>query len=66
MTLFTWYDSMQTGITATAGTVVLAALPIIVGTQLLFAFFGQDTRNIPNDPLQLRDNGLSQKLANNS
>jgi len=60
-----WYDSMQTGITATAGTVVLAALPIIVGTQLLFAFFGQDTRNIPNDPLQSRDNDLTRKPADN-
>jgi len=47
-----WYDSFQTGNTATAGTVVLAALPIIVGLQLLFAFFGQDVRNIPSTPLQ--------------
>jgi len=47
-----WYDSIQSGNTATAGTVVLAALPIIVGLQLLFAFFGQDLRNIPSTPLQ--------------
>ena len=61
-----WYDSMQTGITASAGTVVLAALPIIVGTQLLFAFFGQDTRNIPDDPLQTRDSGFSPNTSDKS
>ncbi len=47
-----WYDSIQTGINASAGTVVLAALPIIIGLQLLFAFFGQDVRNVPTTPLQ--------------
>jgi len=47
-----WYDSIHTGNTASAGTVVLAALPIIVGLQLLFAFFGQDLRNVPTTPLQ--------------
>ena len=47
-----WYDGVQTGTTASAGTVVLAALPIIIGLQFLFAFFGQDVKNIPRHPLQ--------------
>ena len=47
-----WYTSMQTGIPATAGTVVLAALPIIVGSQLLIAFLGNDVKNVPTKPLQ--------------
>jgi dolichol-phosphate mannosyltransferase len=47
-----WYNSIQTASNASAGTVVLAALPIIVGLQLLFSFFGQDVRNVPNVPLQ--------------
>jgi len=47
-----WYDSIRSGINASAGTVVLAALPVIIGVQLLFAFFAQDVRNVPTLPLQ--------------
>jgi len=47
-----WYGSLQSGIPATAGTVVLAALPIIVGSQLLIAFLGNDVKNVPTKPLQ--------------
>jgi dolichol-phosphate mannosyltransferase len=47
-----WIDAQSTGIPATAGTVVLAALPIILGSQLLIAFLNYDTRNVPTEPLQ--------------
>ncbi len=47
-----WIESETTGINASAGTVVLAALPIIVGSQLMIAFFSYDTRNVPTEPLQ--------------
>jgi len=47
-----WIDSETTGVPATAGTVVLAALPIIIGSQLLIAFLSHDTRNTPTEPLQ--------------
>ena len=47
-----WIDARSSGIPATAGTVVLAALPIILGSQLLIAFLNYDTRNVPSDPLQ--------------
>jgi len=50
-----WYGSVQTGVNASAGTVVLAALPIIIGVQLLFSFFGQDLKNVPDVPLQSLD-----------
>jgi dolichol-phosphate mannosyltransferase len=50
-----WIDGQQTGIPATAGTVILAALPIILGSQSLIAFFNFDTRNLPDEPLQRID-----------
>ncbi|NQU59888.1 MAG: glycosyltransferase family 2 protein [Rhodospirillales bacterium] len=46
-----WYDSTVTDIPATAGTVILAALPIILGSQFLIAFINYDTRNVPKSPL---------------
>jgi glycosyltransferase involved in cell wall biosynthesis len=46
-----WRDSAVTGVPATAGTVVLAALPIILGSQFLIAFIGHDTRSVPRTPV---------------
>ena len=51
---FRWYQSAATGIPATAGTVVLAALPIILGSQFLIAFLDFDSRNVPRNPLHPR------------
>lgn len=48
-----WIDSEITDVTATAGTVVLAALPIIIGSQLLIAFLGYDVRNVPTEPVHI-------------
>jgi glycosyltransferase involved in cell wall biosynthesis len=45
-----WNHSLATGIVATAGTVMLAALPIIVGTQLLLSFLAYDIANVPRSP----------------
>ena len=47
-----WVSSEASGINASAGTVVLSALPIILGSQLLIAFFSYDSRNVPKEPLQ--------------
>ncbi len=46
-----WWLSEATGVPATAGTVVLAALPIIIGVQLILAFIGHDTRRVPTAPI---------------
>lgn len=46
-----WYASTATGVPATAGTVILAALPIIVGTQMALSFLNYDIRNIPRVPI---------------
>lgn len=46
-----WHESITTGVPATAGTVILAALPIIVGVQMGVAFLNYDIRNIPKTPI---------------
>ena len=52
-----WILSETSGIQASAGTVVLSALPIIVGSQLIISFFSYDARNTPENPLHSRPNG---------
>lgn len=47
----TWINSIRTGITASAGTVMLAALPVIVGIQLLLSFLNYDIQNAPSRAL---------------
>lgn len=49
-----WAQSETTGIPATAGTVVLAALPVILASQMVLAFLDFDTRNVPREPLHPR------------
>jgi len=44
----------RSDITATPGTVMVAALPIIVGTQLLLAFLNYDIQSVPRSTLHLR------------
>ncbi len=46
-----WRDSIVSGVPATAGTVVLAALPVLLGGQLLIAALNYDIGNIPRRPL---------------
>ena len=43
-----WIESMRTGATASTGTVMLAALPIILGLQLLISFLAFDIGSTPN------------------
>ncbi|HET6565892.1 MAG TPA: glycosyltransferase family 2 protein, partial [Xanthomonadales bacterium] len=42
-----WSTSVSTGVTASAGTVMLAGLPVIVGFQLLLSFLEYDIQNQP-------------------
>lgn len=44
----------RSDVVASAGTVMLAALPIIVGIQLLLAFFSYDIQSVPRTALHLR------------
>lgn len=49
-----WIESVNTGIPTTAGTAMLAALPIILGLQLLLAFIGHDISNLPKRAIHRR------------
>lgn len=47
-----WYFSSQMNTITNAGTVMLAALPILIGLQLLLAFLNYDIASIPKLPVQ--------------
>ena len=46
-----WLDSALSKHPATSGTVMLAALPVLIGIQFLIAFLHYDVSNLPTDPL---------------
>lgn len=46
-----WLESAQNGLAAPAGTVMLAAMPILMGLQLVLAFIGYDIASVPKRPL---------------
>jgi hypothetical protein len=50
---YEWWVSLQTGVTASAGTVMLSALPIIVGLQMMLSAFNFDVANVPRRPLHI-------------
>jgi glycosyltransferase involved in cell wall biosynthesis len=49
--VFEWTQGIRTGTLATSGTVMLAALPIVLGTQLLLAFVSHDVEAVPREPI---------------
>ncbi|WP_343564255.1 glycosyltransferase family 2 protein [Kiloniella sp. b19] len=46
-----WYRSVAEGIVTTSGQVMLAALPILVGIQLLVSAINYDVSNTPKEPV---------------
>ncbi len=48
-----WYISGETGVPATSGQVMLSALPILLGFQLLISAVAFDIANVPTIPLHL-------------
>ncbi len=46
-----WADSAWTGIGTSAGTVMLSALPVLTGLQLLLGFIGFDIASTPRRPI---------------
>ncbi|WP_349972427.1 glycosyltransferase family 2 protein [Pseudomonas caspiana] len=66
--LWHWMDSIHTGTVTSAGTVMLSALPVLLGTQLILAFIGYDVQSIPKRPLHLKhhyvDNSGSKRTLN--
>jgi len=49
-----WYEGYRHNTPATSGTVMLAALPVLIGIQLVLAFLTYDLQNVPRDVLQRR------------
>jgi len=49
--IYKWVGSVSVGLTSSAGTVMLAALPVILGLQFILAFLGYDIRSVPRRPL---------------
>jgi len=49
--LVEWWISDRSGQAATSGTVMLAALPVIIGIQFLIAFLHHDVAQVPTEPL---------------
>lgn len=47
----TWWRVLQTGIAASSGTVMLAALPVFVGAELLISFFNYDINSVPKNSI---------------
>jgi dolichol-phosphate mannosyltransferase len=46
-----WYQSLQANMVTPAGTVVLSAISLVMGLQLLLAFIGFDIANVPAKPI---------------
>lgn len=49
--IYAWHAAESAGVAASAGTVMLAALPIIAGLQLVLAAIDFDVRSVPSVPL---------------
>ncbi len=49
--LFAWVRGAVAGQPATAGTIMLAGLPVILGVQLVMGFLQYDYQNVPRRPL---------------
>lgn len=49
-----WLTGISQNIPATSGTVMVAALPVLLGVQLILAFLNFDIHNVPRDVLHKR------------
>ena len=54
-----WLESARQGVATPAGTVMLAALPVIMGLQLILAFLAYDIASVPRRPLHKQDTVLA-------
>jgi dolichol-phosphate mannosyltransferase len=52
--LVQWYLSSSAGVATPLGTIMLSALPTLLGAQLVLAFFAQDISSVPRFPLHKR------------
>jgi len=50
-----WFHSTLTGVATSSGAVMLAALPVLIGVQLVLGWLNFDIQNIPTRPLCARE-----------
>ncbi|MDO5055998.1 MAG: hypothetical protein Q4E06_01570, partial [Lautropia sp.] len=60
--LYKWSLAAAAGVTASAGTVMLSAVPLLVGIELVLAFVGQDIQSVPQRPF-LRTSRTLERLG---
>lgn len=56
--LINWYSSWKLGVSTPAGTVMSAALPIILGVQFILAFIGYDISSVPKRPFHQKTKNI--------
>lgn len=56
---YNWLESLSLGTTTSAGTVMLAALPILMGLQFILAFLGYDISRVPTQSIHKKLRGWS-------
>ena len=61
--LVNWVESARAGIETPAGTVMLAALPMLIGLQLVLAFLSYDIASVPKRPLHGKTRSRRQPCA---
>jgi len=62
-----WALAVREGVAATAGTVMLSALPALMGLQLVLAFLAYDISSVPRRPMHQRlvsRRGIKRQVAN--
>lgn len=58
-----WMHSISIGTFSSPGTVMLSALPVLIGLQLILSFIGHDIRSVPNRPFhRLKRNSNALKV----
>ena len=55
---YKWIESTVSQVPATAGSVMLSALPILMGVQLILAFLSSDISSTPNVVIHKKLDGL--------
>jgi len=54
-----WLESSQLGAPTPAGTVMLAAMPVLMGLQLILSFINYDINSVPRRPIHRKTLGLN-------
>lgn len=56
--LIKWHHAANLGVSTPLGTIMLSALPILVGMQFILAFLGYDIASVPIQPVNMKMNKI--------